>query len=182
MPPTDAAGAFRSGSTRSTPLVLLVIAGVLLAARIVVGIVERPETAETAAMQEAVDLVEWRTPGAAALAEAQEKGKPILYDFMADWCGPCHTMQREVFASPATAAMINDTFVPVRVADRQQEEGRNTAEVDALQRAYRIEAFPTLVVVSPDGGRHESQEGYLGSAGTVGFLTSASGRVMDTAR
>jgi uncharacterized protein YyaL (SSP411 family) len=70
-------------------------------------------------------------------------------------------MGREVFADRKSAATINAMFVPVRVLDRQREDGRNSPDVVALQQRYQVEAFPTLVVVSP-GGRPEKIEGYPG--------------------
>src|SRR5438445_222521 len=150
MPPTE--GHPRTGSTRAAPVVLLAVAAFLLIARIGFGIFEHVERPPGA------DLVRWRAAGALAETEARSSGKPLLYDFSAEWCGPCRTMQDEVFADARMAAKINQVYVPVRVLDRQREEGRNPPPVDDLQRRYRVNAFPTLVVVSPDGARHETLE------------------------
>src|SRR3989442_13416907 len=87
---------------------------------------------------------------ARATAEARRTHKPILYEFGADWCGPCQRMAREVFADEGLARRIGQTFVPVRVLDRQREEGHNPPDVERLENAYRISAFPTLVVAWPD--------------------------------
>ena len=170
MPPTEAR-ALR-GSTRATPRILVVVAAVLLAARVLLGIFERVERAPRP------DLVSWREPGTAAEAEARRDSKPLLYNFSAEWCVPCHTMQDEVFADSRVAGKINALYVPVRVVDRQREEGRNAPAVDTLQRMYRVQSFPTLVVSSPDGARHEMLQGYRGGTSTAQWLAVAPLKVM----
>jgi thiol:disulfide interchange protein len=145
---------------------------VLLLARVGLGIFERTERPPRP------DLVEWREPGALAEAEARRTGKPVLYDFTAEWCGPCRALQDEVFSDTRWAAKINAAYVPVRVLDRRRETGRNPAAVDTLQRRYRVQAFPTLVVTSPDGTRHATLEGYRGGLNTTQWLSMASLQVM----
>lgn len=155
-----------AGSTRARPTVLLAAAAVLLIARIAIGIGEGRLPATMP------DMVRWQPiEGAEAAAHAQ--GKPVLYDFTADWCAPCLVMQREVFADPAEAAEIERLFVPVRVLDRQREEGRNPAAVDSLQRRYGVSSFPTLVVVPPAGGEPVNLVGYPGPTQLMGRLRAA---------
>src|SRR5262245_49731875 len=152
--------------TRHLPRWLLIAAMALLVARIGSGIYEERHPAARA------DLVRWR-PIENALAEARQTNKPILYDFTADWCPPCQAMQREVFADPQAAAQIEKLFVPVRVLDRQREEGRNTAAVDSLQRRFKIESFPTLVVAPTEKGEPHTIEGYGGREITLQRLAEA---------
>jgi thiol:disulfide interchange protein len=183
MPPrADDAG----GSTRRTPQILLVVAIALLAARIVLsfndhtapkaspvqmkGSFSTSRQAPGSAGQH--ELVEWR-PIDAGPAEAASTNKPILYDFTAAWCPPCRMLNREVFSDPASAAWINEHFVPVQVMDRAREEGHNPPEVQALQSHYRINAFPTLIMVAPGGGEPVVIDGYRGRTGTMAVLADA---------
>lgn len=162
MPPREG-----SGSSRSAPAWLLGVAALLLLARIVTGII-----AARAPVAAAVDLVSWR-PIATALAEARASGRMVLYDFTADWCPPCHTMASEVFADARSAKTIAALFVPVRVLDRTREQGRNPTEVSELQARYRVTAFPTLVLVNPDGGDPVVIEGYPGKQPLIEKLVAA---------
>lgn len=163
MPPADAAGA---GPTRALPRLLLWLAAALLLARIVAVVYERRNPPQV------TELVEWQ-PAATAEAKARATGLPLLYDFSAEWCGPCLRMQREVFADRQSAQAINKLFVPVRLVDRKREEGRNPPEVDALQARYHVDAFPTLVVASPEGGEPTVIEGYGGRQALMQKLTEA---------
>jgi thioredoxin-related protein len=50
----------------------------------------------------------------------------------------------------------------VRVIDRQQEEGRNPPDVEALQRRYRVRAFPTVIIADASGNELARMEGFKG--------------------
>jgi hypothetical protein len=68
--------------------------------------------------------------------------------------------------------MIHRLYVPVRVTDREREEGRNPAIVDSLEHVFRVRAFPTLVVVGRQGVPiHKS--GYEGFERTTAWLQQA---------
>jgi len=165
MPP-DEAPATPTGSTRARPIGLLIAALVLLVARILLGLYEERHPPRLP------DLVGWQPiEGAEARAFAQHRA--VLYDFTAEWCAPCQMMQREVFADLPSAREIERAFVPVRVLDRTHEEGRNPAIVDSLQRRFRVDSFPTLVVVLPGGGDPVVMAGYEGSHQTMQRLRAA---------
>jgi len=165
MPPAEV-GPTLKGATRARPNLLLATALVLLVARVATGIHEErnPPTVP--------DLVHWR-PIAGSEATAREQRRAVLYDFTADWCAPCQVMQREVFADPVAAREIERAFLPVRVLDRMREEGRNAPAVDSLQRRFRVNTFPTLVVVPHGGGDPVVIVGYEGKAATIQRLRAA---------
>ncbi len=105
-------------------------------------------------------------------AQFKESKKCILYDFTAGWCHYCQILEAEVFEVKPVAQFINQYFIPVRVMDRYQEDGKNPPEVAALQSKYSVSGFPTLVVRYPND-QSTQQVGYSGAQGTVQFLRDA---------
>ena len=170
MAPTEAGPAVAAesprGPTRRDPMLLWLVAAVLLLARVGLGFYE------TRHPQRRPDLVSW-VPAADAPGLARTSGRPIFYDFSADWCGPCVKMSEEVFTDEKHAAAVSRIAVPVHVVDRQREEGRNSPWVDSLQRAYGVTAFPTLIVADADGKVLEKIEGYPGANDFVQWLGRA---------
>jgi thiol:disulfide interchange protein len=138
---------------RALPIWLLILAALLIVARIVS---ERfPAKAES-------DLVRWM-PINVALGMARQTHRPVFYEFSAAWCGPCKTMEREVFMDEDLAKRINDRFIAVKVIDTQHEEGRNWPDVQALMDRYEVHAFPTIVIAGPDGTVLDRVIGYPGA-------------------
>jgi thiol:disulfide interchange protein len=137
---------------RALPIWLVVLTLLLIIARVVS--VKYPVKGDT-------DLVRW-TPITFASAAALRSHRPILYEFSAEWCGPCHLLEREVFTDAALAAKINDRYIAVKVVDRQREEGHNEPAVQQLIDRYGINAFPTVVIAASDGQPRDKVLGYQG--------------------
>jgi thiol-disulfide isomerase/thioredoxin len=117
------------------------------------------------------------TDFASALEESRRTGKPVMLDFNADWCPPCQLMKRQVFDAAPHARAVQTAVIPVSIVDRYRETGANSPEVESLQRQFRVDAFPTLVVFSPATGRSVASRGYGGAAATVAWIEQAASQV-----
>ncbi len=161
MDTTD--GKARSGPQSKIPPILFWFFAAAIVLRILTVAFDRGMKAEGSG------LVRWR-PREGAAAAARSEGKPVLYDFTAAWCPPCHRLDTEGWGDFGTASLVNASYLPVRVVDREREEGKNPASIADLQRRYSVTAFPTLVVADPDGREVAKFEGYNGKESLVRFL------------
>jgi len=88
--------------------------------------------------------MEW---GDEAFAKAERENKPVLLDIGAVWCHWCHVMDRESYENPATAELINEHYVAVKVDrdERPDVDSRYQAAVSAIsgQGGWPLTAFLT---------------------------------------
>jgi uncharacterized protein len=70
-------------------------------------------------LQHADNPVDWHPWGEAALRRARDDNKPILLSIGYSACHWCHVMAHESFEDPATAALMNELFVNIKV-DREE--------------------------------------------------------------
>jgi uncharacterized protein YyaL (SSP411 family) len=69
--------------------------------------------------QHARNPVDWYPWGPEALERARREGKPILLSIGYAACHWCHVMAHESFEDPATAALMNELFINIKV-DREE--------------------------------------------------------------
>ena len=162
-------GPRRGGSQSKLPSALLIAVVLAVLFRAVIGFTDREKKDAGAG------LVAWQSLEKAGTA-ARAARKPVLYDFTAEWCPPCHRLDAEGWGDSTIAATVNGSFLPVRVMDRAREEGKNPSAIDELQRRYSVVAFPTLIVADGDGRQIAKFEGYRGRAALVRFLDEARGK------
>src|SRR5215213_6151319 len=70
-------------------------------------------------LQHAENPVDWYPWGEEALTAARERDVPILLSIGYSACHWCHVMERESFEDAATAQLMNELFVNVKV-DREE--------------------------------------------------------------
>jgi len=64
------------------------------------------------------------------------KQTPIMVDFWADWCAPCHAI------APHITKVVNDAAGEIRLAKVEVDEGENMK----LAGRYRLRGFPTIIL------------------------------------
>ena len=99
----------------------------------------------------------------AAKAKAVAENKPMLLDFTgSDWCPACMMMDKEIFSQEAFMDYAEDRLVLVKLDfPRQKEQSSELRRQNqTLAQAYRIEGFPTIMVLSPEGELLERTTGY----------------------
>ena len=91
---------------------------------------------------------------AEALAEAQRQNKPLFVDFYATWCVPCKKMEKTIFTQPEVGKFFNEKFVNLQM-DAEAPENVEIA------KKYKVEAFPTLGIIAPDGKAIQINVGFM---------------------
>src|SRR5512140_3191986 len=94
--------------------------------------------------------IRWHEWGEEAFASAQRENKPVLLDIGAVWCHWCHVMDRESYEDEATARLINETFIPVKV-DRDERPDVDARYQRAVQAVSGEGGWPLTAFLTPEG-------------------------------
>ena len=101
-------------------------------------------------LQHAYNPVDWYAWGPEALQQARELDKPILLSIGYSACHWCHVMERESFEDEATARLMNDLFVNIKV-DREERPDLDSIYMQAVQALTQHGGWPMTVFLTPDG-------------------------------
>jgi len=101
-------------------------------------------------LQHADNPVDWQPWGEEALDRARAEGKPLLVSIGYSACHWCHVMERESFEDEATAAVMNELFVNVKV-DREERPDVDAVYMDAVVALTGQGGWPLTVFLTPDG-------------------------------
>ena len=82
---------------------------------------------------------------------AQREGKRALIDFMAEWCGWCKRMDKDVYAHPSVVA-LGGKYVFIKVDADQRPD---------LAEKYGVSGFPTAVLLDSGGREINRIVGYV---------------------
>ena len=101
-------------------------------------------------LQHAGNPVDWYPWGAEALERARAEDRPILLSIGYSACHWCHVMERESFENEATARLMNDYFVNIKV-DREERPDLDAIYMSAVQAMTGQGGWPMTVFLKPDG-------------------------------
>ena len=94
--------------------------------------------------------VDWYPWGEEAFRVARDQDRPVLLSVGYSACHWCHVMAHESFEDPATAAVMNELFVNVKV-DREERPDVDAVYMDAVQHLTGQGGWPMTVFLMPDG-------------------------------
>ena len=119
-------------------------------------------------LQHAHNPVDWQPWNAEALERARREDKPILLSIGYSACHWCHVMAHESFEDEASAQVMNELFVNIKV-DREERPDLDRIYQTAHQMlAQRAGGWPLTMFLSPDdhtpffGGTYFPKEARFG--------------------
>ncbi len=126
-------------------------------------------------LQHARNPVDWYAWGPEALAAAKKQGKPIFLSIGYSACHWCHVMERESFEDEATAAILNEHFIAIKV-DREERPDLDAIYMSAVQTMTGSGGWPLNVFLTPDlkpfyGGTYFPPDDRYGRMSFKGVLT-----------
>ena len=101
-------------------------------------------------LQHAHNPVDWYAWGQEALQTAKEQDKPILLSIGYSACHWCHVMERESFENEATASLMNQNFINIKV-DREERPDLDSIYMQAVQALTGQGGWPMTVFLTPNG-------------------------------
>lgn len=103
--------------------------------------------------------VVWEKYQPGMLEAAAQKGEPVILDFFATWCGPCHELEQFTYSDPQVAE-ASQAFRKIQVDATDLE----VPEVARLLERYQVDGVPTVLFL--DGRGVEITEARI-----MGFVT-----------
>ncbi len=124
--------------------------------------------------QHAHNPVDWYPWAEAAFEKARREDKPIFLSIGYSTCHWCHVMERESFENPAIAAILNRSFVPVKV-DREERPDVDHIYMMYVQATTGSGGWPMSVFLTPSrmpffGGTYFAPDDRYGRPGFAAVL------------
>jgi len=101
-------------------------------------------------LQHAANPVHWWEWSPEAFDEARNRDVPVLLSVGYAACHWCHVMAHESFEDEATAALMNERFVNIKV-DREERPDVDAVYMQATQAMTGHGGWPMTVVMTPEG-------------------------------
>jgi uncharacterized protein YyaL (SSP411 family) len=101
-------------------------------------------------LQHAGNPVDWRPWGEDAFELARRLDRPVLLSVGYSACHWCHVMERESFEDEATAQLMNEHFVSIKV-DREERPDVDGLYMTAVVSQTGQGGWPMTVFLLPDG-------------------------------
>jgi uncharacterized protein YyaL (SSP411 family) len=103
--------------------------------------------------QHADNPVDWYPWGDEAFALAREQGKPVLLSVGYSACHWCHVMAHESFEDEATAELMNELFVNIKVDREERPDVDKIYQLAQQLLTQRTGGWPLTMFLNPDDQR-----------------------------
>ncbi len=100
-------------------------------------------------LQHAHNPVDWHAWGEEAFEKAKDEDKPVLVSIGYSACHWCHVMEHESFEDEATAAIMNEHFVNIKV-DMEERPDVDQIYMNFVQLTTGRGGWPMNVFLTPD--------------------------------
>ena len=126
-------------------------------------------------LQHANNPVDWFPWGDEAFSRARAEDKPIFLSIGYSTCHWCHVMEHESFENPDIAALLNRSFVSIKV-DREERPDVDRVYMAFVQATTGAGGWPMTVFLAPDlrpfyGGTYFPPSSRWGRPGFADLLT-----------
>jgi len=111
----------------------------------------------------------WMTDIEEAVQLARTENRPVMIDFMANWCPPCKKMEATTFKQETVIDKAGE-FIAVRIDVDQQPDVANHYESNAGK--YGGIGIPNILFLSPDQKKIAHPIGYLSPERMVAIMDS----------
>ena len=101
-------------------------------------------------LQHATNPVDWYPWGEEAFAKAKKENKPVFLSVGYSTCHWCHVMEKESFADPGIAKLMNEAFVSIKV-DREERPDIDSVYLAVTRTLTGDAGWPNNVVLTPEG-------------------------------
>ena len=107
---------------------------------------------------------EWMVGYKKAMEKAKAEDKQVLINFTgSDWCGWCIKMDEETFSKPAFKKYADENLVLLMVdfPRNKEQSDKIKKQNEKLKQEYKVQGFPTFVLLDSDGKVLEKRPGYI---------------------
>ncbi len=100
-------------------------------------------------LQHAYNPVDWYPWSDEAFEKAGKENKPVFLSIGYSTCHWCHVMEHESFEDSAVAALMNDTFISIKV-DREERPDIDNVYMTVCQMLTGRGGWPLTIIMTPD--------------------------------
>jgi uncharacterized protein YyaL (SSP411 family) len=128
-------------------------------------------------LQHAYNPVDWYPWGEEAFSRAKAEDKPVFLSIGYSTCHWCHVMARESFQDEEVAALLNRSFISVKV-DREERPDLDSVYMEACRAMSPSAGWPMTLLLTPEkepffAGTYLPKRSRRGSPGLLELLELA---------